>query len=143
MVAKLETVNVRNTFQKIVKEKPHCSHSSNIFEPLIRHGKNPHGNSAPLEHMAFFWLDVFSQLIGSSLPMFNLRGFDSTDFYTCLLILDRIAVAYVISVAGTLKLRNLFFKSEKYCECCSSWVRALACKDGIHSIDKPQCMFCS
>lgn len=98
---------------------------------------------APLEHMAFFWLDVFSQLIGSSLPMFNLRGFDSTDFYTCLLILDRIAVAYVISVAGTLKLRNLFFKSEKYCECCSSWVRALACKDGIHSIDKPQCMFCS
>lgn len=46
MVAKLETVNVRNTFQKIVKEKPHCSHSSNIFEPLIRRGKNPHGNSS-------------------------------------------------------------------------------------------------
>lgn len=45
MVAKLETVNVRNTSQEIVKEKPPCSQGSNISEPLIRRGKNPHGGS--------------------------------------------------------------------------------------------------
>lgn len=73
MVAKLETVNVRNTSQEIVKEKPPCSQGSNISELLIRRGKILTAVPALLEHMAFFWLDVLPPLIGSSLPVFNLK----------------------------------------------------------------------
>lgn len=48
MVAKLNILNANNTFQEnaFVKKKPPCSQNSNIFELLIRRGKNLHGDSS-------------------------------------------------------------------------------------------------